>query len=63
MICIIEAVNHRMTVTNELTKLVLNKNPNDMDSKEVFAVFKEAATVVNEIYPLKDFMDRCTPNN
>jgi len=58
MASIVEATNHRMTLTNELTKLVVNKNPDRMGAKEVFAVFKEAAAVIAETYPLKGFMDK-----
>lgn len=56
MIGIIEAVNNQMTVTNELTKIVVGKSTKEMNVEEVFEVFKKAALVVAEASPLKDLM-------
>lgn len=61
MTSIVEAINHRMTLVNELTKLAVSKTTKDMDAKEVFAVFKEATTVINEAYPLKNLMGKMGP--
>ena len=56
---VIEAVNNQMTLTNELTKIVVGKSTKEMNAEEVFEVFKKAALVVAEASPLKDLMKSC----
>ena len=53
---VIEAVNNQMTLTNELTKIVVGKNTKEMNAEEIFEVFKKAALVVAEASPLKNLM-------
>ena len=53
---IIEAVNNQMTLTNELTKVVVGKSTKEMNAEEIFEVFKKAALVVAEASPLKNLM-------
>ena len=52
----IEAANHQMTLTNELTKIVVGKSAKEMGADEIFAVFKKAAMIVAETSPLKELM-------
>jgi hypothetical protein len=58
MISMIEAANHQMTLTNELTKIVVGKSTKEMNADEVFAIFKKAAVVIAETSPLKDLMEK-----
>ena len=58
MISLIEAADHQMTLTNELTKIVVGKNTKEMNADEVFAVFKKAAVIITESSPLKNLMEK-----
>lgn len=63
MLSLIEAANHKMAAASDLTKLVLSKNMKDMDTNEVFSIFKQAIAVIDETYPLKNFMEKGLEDN
>ena len=56
MISAINAASHQMTLTSELTKIVVENNAKKMTTEEIFAVFKQAAQVVAETSPLKNLI-------
>lgn len=55
---IIEASNNQMTLAVELTKLVVNKNTNNMHEEEVFSIFKKASNVIATCNPMKGLMEQ-----
>lgn len=56
MISMVDAVGHQMTLTNELTKIVVEKSTKEMSAEEIFVIFKQAAAVIAEASPLKELM-------
>jgi hypothetical protein len=46
-----------MNLAIELTKLVVNKNPNNMREEDIFSTFKRASDVIANTTPLKGLLD------
>lgn len=55
---VIEASNNQMTLAVELTKLVVNKNTNNMNAEEVFSVFKKASDLIANSTPMKGLLEQ-----
>jgi hypothetical protein len=55
---VIEASNHQMRLAFDLTKLVVEKNPGNMNEEAIFLAFKRASTVVAENLPLKALWEK-----
>ena len=49
---VLEASNNQMNLAVELTKLVVNKNPNNMKEEDIFSTFKKASDVKSQIFVL-----------
>ena len=55
----IEANNHQTMLAMELTRLVIEKSPEQsMSADNIFAVFKRAMAVIYESSPLKDLLGK-----
>ncbi len=54
---VIEASNNQMNLAIELTKLVVNKNPNNMREEDIFSTFKRASDVIANTTPLNGLLD------
>lgn len=59
MECLIATNNHHMSIALELTKLIIEKSPQNgkIDEESILATFKRAANEVAESSPLKDILN------
>lgn len=55
---LLEAGKHQMTISLELTRLVVESTSKEMSEEKVFSTFKQAAKVVSESFPLKELTQK-----
>ena len=61
---LIETSKSQIVLAIELTKLIVNKNPDTtMNEDEIFSVFKKSTKVIAENFPLKALLEEFSTKN
>lgn len=54
----IEAINHQSRLAFDLTKLIVEKAPGNLNEQDIFSVFERANQLVADTLPLKSILEK-----
>lgn len=58
----VEASNNQIMQAMELTKLIVNKNPDPISADKIFDLFSKSMEVIANNTPMKDLLERFPKN-